>query len=183
MKGLSRFFMVILMCVGMGLSAHAQVMGAPEFMRGKLITGGNLGAGLSGSYLHVGVAPLFGYRITRSLEAGVRLGYDMHVYFQYNSPYLTHILSGAAYANFEIFRGFYIHGEYEKQLKMHSGGDVTQDAKPTWYTRIPVGLGYRQYLSESQFFYTSFLYDLNWDYYNSLYSNPFVIKVGYCYCF
>ena len=183
MKGFIKILMIVLMGVGVALPLEAQIMGGPDFMKGKFVTGGGIGAGFSGNQFYFGVSPQFGYRITRSLEAGARVGYDMYFYSNYTyGSYFTHILSGSVYANFEIFKGLYAHAEYEKQCLLHSGKDVT-NVGPSWYDSLLVGGGYRQYFSENGFVYYSILYDVNWDYYNSLYNNPFIIRMGYCYCF
>lgn len=174
---------VVLLGLGMASSVHAQTLGGPEYMKGKFVTGGGLGAGLSGSHFYFGISPQLGYRLTRSIEAGVRVGYDLHYYTDYYyGSYFTHILSGSVYANLEIFWGIYVQAEYEKQCLFYSGKDVT-NAGMSWYDSMLVGVGYRQYYSGNQFVYYSILYDLNWDYYNSLYNNPFIIRMGYCFCF
>ena len=174
---------MILMGIGISSSVLAQTLGGPDYMKGKMVTGGNIGGGYYGDHLYVGVAPQFGYRLTRSLEAGVRVGYDMHFFSDYYyGSYFTHILSGSAYANFEILWGIYVHAEYEKQCVLNSGNAVT-NVGPSWYDSMYVGAGYRQYYSANQFIYYSILYDLYWDYYSSLYNSPFVIRMGYCYCF
>ena len=183
MKRFVKILLVVLMGFGMASNLQAQTMGAPDYMKGKYVTGGSIGAGFSGNQFYFGVAPQFGYRITRSLEAGVRLGYDLHYYIDYYyGSYFTHIISGSVYSNLEVIWGLYVHAEYEKQCVLHTGKDVT-NVGPSWYDSMLVGAGYRQYYSGNQFVYYSILYDLNWDYYTSLYNNPFVIRMGYCLCF
>jgi hypothetical protein len=100
------------------MTAQAQTWGAPDYMKGKLVTGGQIGAGFSGNTLHLGIAPQLGFRPIRSLEVGIRLGYDLDYHFRsYYNPYSVcyHYFSGAIYANYEIFRGhrheFVIGGE------------------------------------------------------------------------
>ena len=53
---------------------EAQTFGGPESMKKKVVVGGDFGLGFYGNSFYVGVAPQIGYRLTRSLEAGVRLG-------------------------------------------------------------------------------------------------------------
>ena len=57
---------------------EAQTFGAPEVMKGKIVVGGNGDIGVAGNCFYVGVAPQAGYRLTRSLEVGTRLGYALN---------------------------------------------------------------------------------------------------------
>lgn len=171
--------MLILSC-----PLKAQVFGGPDFMKGKMVVGGIFTAGYSYNCLNLGIAPQFGYRLTRGLEVGARLGYDFSHYFRdpYYGNYNCHFFSGAIYANFEVFRGFYIHVEDEESCMLVRGNNM-DPTLPTWYNSAFVGVGYRQYTSDGSFVYFAFLYNLSWDYGNSgnsPYVNPYVIRVGYC---
>lgn len=164
----------------------AQIFGGPEFMKNKVVVGGNFGLGMYGSKLYVGLAPQAGYRLTRSLEVGVRLGYDLNYYYSsaYYGNYFCHYFSGSAYANYEIFSGIYLHVEDEEMCLLVRGQALNPTA-PDWYNSMFVGAGYRQYTSSSSFAFYSILYNLSWDYgyggYNSSpYASPFVIRIGYC---
>ena len=153
-------------------------------MRSASICSFNLG--FYGNSFYVGVAPQAGYRLTRSLEVGVRLGYDLNYYYgnYYYGNYFCHYFSGSAYANFEIFKGIYLQVEDEEMCLLIRGKAVDPTA-PTWYNSVFVGGGYRQYTGASSFAYYSILYNLSGDYgyggYNSSpYASPFVVRVGYC---
>ena len=182
-------FITVLFALALGLttsfSLKAQAFGAPAFMKGKMVVGGIFNAGYSTGCLHVGVAPQFGYRLTRSLEVGVRLGYDLSHYYRdpYYGSHNWHFFSGAAYANFEVFRGLYLHVEDEESCVLVRGQSLNPSA-PKWYNSAFVGAGYRQYAGDGSYVYFAFLYNLSWSYYNvdsSPYANPFVIRVGYCF--
>lgn len=166
--------------------AHAQSLGAPDFMRGKFVVGGSFGGGLYGNRLYLGLAPQIGFRITRSLEIGARLGYELNHYFgtPYYGSYSCHYFSGALYANLEVFRGLYLHVEDEESCMLLSGQVVNPNA-PKWYNSVFVGVGYRQYVNYGDFVYYSLLYNLSWGFdsagnYNTPYANPFMIRIGYC---
>ena len=166
---------------------EAQTFGGPEFMKNKVVVGGDFGFGMYGSSLYVGVAPQAGYRLTRSLEVGVRLGYDLNYYYgsAYYGNYFCHYFSGSAYANYEVFSGIYLHVEDEEMCLLVRGQALNPSA-PSWYNSVFVGAGYRQYTSSSSFAFYSILYNLSWDYGytgmdSSPYASPFVIRMGYCY--
>ena len=158
---------------------EAQTFGGPESMKGKVVVGGDFGLGLYGGAFYVGVAPQAGYRLTRSLEAGVRLGYDLYYNYNYLSGnYFCHYFSGSAYLNYEVFSGFFLHVEDEELCLLVRGHDINPTA-PTWYNSVVAGIGYRQYWGSGFTFY-SLLYNISWDY-NSPYNSPFMVRVGYCY--
>ena len=168
-------------------SAEAQSFGGPESMKGKVVVGGDLGLGLYGNSFYFGVAPQAGYRLTRSLEVGVRLGYDLYYHWRdyYYGNYFCHYFSGSAYANYEIYKGIYLHVEDEEMCSLTRGKALNPTA-PRWYNSVFVGAGYRQYASAKDFVFYSILYNLSWDYgyggnYDSPYASPFVIRMGYCF--
>lgn len=179
---MKRIVTIVALAIFMGFlstAAYSQQFGAPEVMNKKLVLGGDANLGLAGNYLYVGIAPQAGFRLTRSLEAGVRLGYDLNYVWRsaYYGSYFCHYFSGSVYANYEVFSGIYLHVEDEEMCSLYSGKNLTQDVVE-WYNSVFVGVGYRQYFNTSYTFY-SVLYNLSWEY-GYPYSNPFVIRVGYC---
>lgn len=162
------------------MTAQAQTWGAPDYMKGKLVTGGQIGAGFSGNTLHLGIAPQLGFRPIRSLEVGIRLGYDLDYHFRsYYNPYSVcyHYFSGAIYANYEIFRGIYVHAEDEELCCLVRG-------HADWFNTVFAGVGYRHYYNTSYVYY-AFLLNLSWifddyGYATSPYASPYVVRMGYC---
>lgn len=184
MKRIISVLFALVLSVTVSSTVKAQIFGGPDFMKGKMVAGGIFNAGYSSGCLHLGIAPQFGYRLTRSLEIGVRVGYDLYHY--YNSPYYgrynSHFFSGALYANFEIFQGIFVHVEDEESC-MLVRGNALNPTTPNWYNSAFVGGGYRQYTSANSYVYFAFLYNLSWSYAHpseSPYVNPFVIRTGYC---
>lgn len=187
MKRIISILFALVLSMTLSSTIKAQVFGAPDFMKGKKVVGGIFAAGYSSGCLHVGAAPQFAYRLTRSLEIGVRVGYDLYHYYAspYYGSYNSHFFSGAVYANYEIFHGIYVHVEDEESC-MFVRGQALNPSTPTWYNSAFVGGGYRQYTSEASFVYFAFLYNLSWSYAHpgdSPYVNPYVIRMGYCFGF
>lgn len=187
---MKRFFAIVLalaLTMSVSYELKAQMFGGPDFMRGKAVVGGNAKLGLAHRNFYAGVSPQIGYRLTRSLEIGARLGYDLNYYFgtQYaTASYFTHFFSGAVYVNCDIFNGFYVHVEDEEMCRLVSGHAV-ETSYSRWFNSIFVGGGYHQYLSEKSFTFYSILYNLSWGlglngYQESPYATPFVIRVGFC---
>lgn len=180
---------IILLALTMALMAivparvEAQYLGAPEEMKGKLVVGGDADLGFAGSCFYVGVSPQLGFRLTRNLEIGVRLGYDLEYYYGYYGNSFYHYFSGATYVNYEIFSGIYLHVEDEELCSLVSVVDASSIAT-RWYNSVFVGAGYRQYFNDTWFSYYSVLYNLSWN--NgfaggeSPYASPLVIRVGFC---
>lgn len=162
-------------------SVQAQIFGGPQSMKGKVVVGADVGAGMYGDCFYVGIAPQAGYRLTRSLELGVRLGYELNHYNDYYyGSYNCQYFSGSAYTNLEIYRGLYLHAEDEELCMLIRGNAVNPNA-PSWYNSVFVGVGYRQYSFDSSYIYYAFLYNLSWDYANSPYASPYVIRAGVCF--
>lgn len=175
---------IFAMALGLTLSnrLEAQIFGAPEYMKGKVVVGGNADLGFAYDCFYIGVAPQAGYRLTPSLEVGARLGYDLRYFWDYYGNYYYHFFAGALYANYEVFSGLYVHVEDEEICCLVSGTDLGA-VQTNWSNSVFVGGGYRQYFNETSYAYYSVLYNLSWDYsYNNFtpYASPFVVRVGYC---
>lgn len=164
---------------------EAQAFGAPESMKGKVVIGGNGDLGFAYDCFYMGIAPQVGLRLTRNLEIGARLGYDMNYYtgdYYYYDSYCAHYFSGALYANYEIFSGIFAQVEDEEVCCLFSGLEAGSDT-PKWCNSVFVGGGYRQYYDATSYLYYSVMYNLSWDYaYGSFtpYASPFVVRVGFC---
>lgn len=176
---------VLAMCTA---TVSAQLPKAPSEMKGKIVTGGNFGFDIWGNTLYFSVSPQIGYRLTRGLEAGVRLGYDLNYTFdRYYGNWSVHHISAGAYINYEIIKGIYVHLEDEETCRLVFDGLVSNGSGPRWYNSLFVGAGYRQYISETGYAYITLLYNLRWDYsvgeVNSPYSRPLMVRVGYCFGF
>ena len=96
---MKRFLILMTLFSVLGLGARpafAQRFGAPEGMKNKIVVGGNVGAGYYGNALSVSLSPQVGYRLTRSLEVGTRLGYQMTYRLQCLRPLFRPFLHGIA---------------------------------------------------------------------------------------
>lgn len=165
--------------------AYGQRFGAPEGMKNKIVVGGNIGAGYYGNTLSLSLAPQIGYRLTRNLETGVRLGYHMnyHVYSSAYGPYFDHFFSGSLYANYEIFAGLYAQVEDEAVCCLVSGPNLHSTGSD-WFNSILIGGGYRQYSGSRSYVFYALMYDLSWDFMDmnkNPYNSPFVVRMGFCY--
>lgn len=162
---------------------------APLEMKGKTVVGGHVSGGASGNCIYFTLSPQIGYRLSKGLEAGVRLGYSLQYYFDsYYGNCSVHHFSAGLYANYEIYRGIYLHVEDEESCLMTSEGFFSNPTAPQWYNSLFIGGGYRQYFSTTAYAYVSLLYNLSWDYtsdgwVNSPYSRPLLYRMGYCYGF
>ncbi len=161
---------------------EAQTFGAPNEMKGKFVVGGNFNLGIAGNCFYAGLAPQAGYRLTRSLEIGARVGYDLKYYWDPYGNYYYHYFAGAVYASYEIYSGIFVQVEDEEIGSLFSGTDVN-GLKFNWTNSVFVGGGYRQYYDATGFAFFSLMYNLSWDPTSvnyTPYGNPFVIRVGIC---
>ena len=177
----------ILLLSAISSAALAQLPKAPEEMRRKIVVGGHFGGGFAGNYIHLSVSPQLGYRLTKSLEVGIRLGYNLnYVFDNYYGNYSIHHVALGTYANYEVVKSLYLHVEEEETCRLTFDGFASNPSKPLWYNSFFVGAGYRDYFSGTSFAYIALLYNLLWDYglngeVNSPYSRPLVIRIGYCF--
>lgn len=172
-----------LMLLGFSGKASAQFFSNVPDLKGKMIYGGNVGFGLSGNYLNLSLAPQIGYRIFNPWEVGVRGIYNLQCYFDrlYGNRY-SHYFGVAPYTNVQVFSGLFLHVEDEIMFGFSRWNHETSSAR--WYNSVFVGGGYRQYSYKGSFAYVMALYNLSWarpENYDSPYSSPLVIRVGYCF--
>lgn len=173
----------------LSVSSIAQRPAHVSDLKGKLVTGGNFGAGMYGNNLYLSLAPQLGFRMTEGLEVGIRAIYNLNYYFdRYYGDMAMHHFGAAAYANYEIYRGLYVHAEDEQLCRINTNGLIYDSSKPRWYNSLFLGAGYRQYVTPRSFAYFVFLYNVNWEYtYNgeweSPYASPIVYRIGYCFGF
>lgn len=182
MKKFVSIIFALALTVTLSYQLEAQTFGAPEVMKGKIVVGGNADLGFAYNCFYVGVAPQVGYRLTRSLEVGARMGYDLRYFWDYYGNYYYHFFAGALYANYEIYHGIYAQVEDEEMCCLISGTNLGA-ATTNWSNNFFIGGGYRQYYNATSFVFYSLHYNLSWDYsYNSFtpYASPFVVRVGFC---
>lgn len=165
--------------------ASAQSMPDMPDLKGKMIYGGNFGFGLSGNYLNLSIAPQVGYRVFNPWEVGVRGIYNLQCYFDrvYGNEY-AHYFGVAPYTNLQVFKGLFLHVEDEVMYGISRWNHETQSGR--WYNTVFVGGGYRQYSYSGSYAYFMVLYNLSWGLLNNgtwdtPYSSPFVLRVGYCF--
>lgn len=189
---MKKFFLLISMML-MGVTiGTAQIRLFPDVpnMKGKWITGGNLGLGMVGRTLYFSIAPQLGYRVTNAWEVGVRTIYDLDCNFdRYNGNTTLHHFGLAGYTSLQVYKGFFIHAEDEMMYRIARFNHQTVDAEK-WFNSIFVGAGYRSYYSSNTYAYIMVLYNLSWgvipetsNVWDTPYSNPISFRVGYCFGF
>ena len=178
--------LVIAFLALVSLKVEAQNAGAPEVMKGKVLWCGGIGFpyySFKNNSFYFGLFPQVGYRLTRSLEVGTRLGYQyQHQKVNnifYSASATAHYFSGALYANYEFFRGLYVHVEDEEMRALYRGNGVILPPS-SWYNNFFVGGGYRYYFSETGFVFFNLLYNLLWDKMSgNPYTSPLRFSVGF----
>jgi len=181
---MKRIASILLIFMAMSFTTvMAQLPQAPSSMKGKIVTGGDFGLSFYGNSLYFNVSPQIGYRLTPSLEVGLRLGYNLNFHFDTGyGKYSIHHLFGGVYANYEVIKGLYLHVEDEEACRFSK---YFSDDKMQWYNSLFAGAGYRQYVTEQSFVFISVLYNLSWKLgvngeVNSPYASPLLVRAGYC---
>lgn len=141
----------------------------------RIVFGGGLGLGFGSDQDYVLVSPSIGYMLTRKLMAGVNLTYQYNN-IKYFSPSLkTHSYGGGPFARFMLFRGIFVHTEYE--YLSYEFFDTRKG-----YESFMAGGGFIQPLGDKASFYLlalyNFLYETPAIGEYSPYNSPLVIRAG-----
>ena len=178
---------LMLLLMGFTDKASAQFLPDVPDMKGKFVVGGDFDFGLYGSYLNFAIAPQIGYRIFSPWEVGLHGVYDLNCDFNsyYGSTY-AHYFGLAPYTNFQVYKGLFVHVEDEVMYGFSRWNHETMRSK--WFNSVFVGGGYRQYSYNGSFVYYMLLYNLSWgaipsNNWDTPYSSPILLRVGYCFSF
>ncbi len=137
----------------------------------RVFTGGGIGLQF-GSQTFINVTPIFGYRLTDKLAAGVSATYMYYKYKDYNPAYSysSSTYGGSIFSRYLIFENLFAHVEYEL-LRMQIHDDFSRLLGTQDVISVLVGGGYRQMLGERSSINLMLLYNLNETSY-SPYQNP-----------
>lgn len=160
------------------LAAHAQ--GEDNSLKGvpaneRLVFGGGMGLGFGSDQDYVMLSPSVGYMLTRKFMAGVNLTYQYNNYKFYSPSIKTHSYGGGPFARYMLFRGIFVHTEYE-----YLSYEFFEQR--TGYESFMAGGGFIQPLGSKASFYLlalyNFLYDTPQPGEFSPYNSPLVIRAG-----
>jgi hypothetical protein len=145
-------------------------------MRERIFFGGNFGLQF-GTITFVDVSPLIGYRFTDKFSAGPGISYMFYrERFAGFAPFETSIYGGRIFSRYEIFRGIFLHGEYEVLNREIFDYLVSPDRFRMNVTSILLGGGFRQHMGGRTFLNLLVLWNINESAY-SMYNNP-IIRMG-----
>jgi hypothetical protein len=159
-------------------------------LRRRLVFGGGAGAAFSTGGSFIEISPLVGYRITDKWQAGVggtyirawgtRVFVDYQGNIVHTEKYATSIYGARTYTEYDIFKQFFLHGEYEA-LNLEYYDINTGETPRTWIGNPLVGGGFRSSIGEHGSFNILALYNLNYanNKERSPYPSPFVIRMNF----
>ena len=182
MKRFGIIAVLLVMLLGSSNQVSAQFFQDEPNMKGKITYGGGFAFGLNFNTLNLSLAPQVGYRILSPWEVGLRGIYNLRCNFAYREYF--HYVGFSPYTNCQIFRGLFIHAEYEN---LYGFARLDQESVGgSWYRSVFVGGGFRS-SSYGGGYFVMLLYNLSWNY-NKFqndwlypYGSPFVIRVGFCF--
>ncbi|WP_303311461.1 hypothetical protein [Hymenobacter sp. BT730] len=164
---------------------------AAEAPKSKYFLYSNFGLGFSsnpyeGSQFSLSLAPAIGYRVTERLAVGPGISYSFNNYSfpdyavqqGYPNSVQLHNIGVKAFAQFIVFREFFLHGEYEvtRAEQLYQDNSSTQvklfTAKKTISTPL-LGVGYRQQFGNRAAGDISVLYNFN-DGLDDIYGQPVI---------
>ena len=186
MKRFAIIASLFLMLFGFAGKASAQLLPDVPDMKGKITIGGDFDFGIYGHYLNFAIAPQVGYRIFSPWEVGLRGIYNLNCYFNsYSGNEYYHYFGVAPYTNFQVYKGLFVHTEYESLYGLVRYNHETYGGE--WYHSLFVGGGYRSYAYTGSYYYVMLLYNLsygsmeNWSSGLYPYASPIVMRVGFCF--
>ncbi len=123
----------------------------------RLWFGGGIGAGF-GTVDYIEVTPIVGYNLTERFSFGGGLTY------RYRNddrlPGSTNDYGANVFGRYTVFRGFYVHGEYEYlNYEFVSGGSTDRDN----FNSLLAGPGFHKPLGRRTGLYVSALYNFSYD--------------------
>jgi hypothetical protein len=141
----------------------------------RLVFGGGLSATF-GDVTNVGISPVIGYRITDKFSAGIGIGYQYTRYknflvnpstYQYENLKIN-IFTPSVWARYLVFDNFFVHGEYEQNFVSYNDyrNSTSTPGAVEGYTAhlsvpaAPVGVGYRQPITDRSSLLMMALYDV-----------------------
>lgn len=140
----------------------------------RLFTGGGIGLQVGGSYTYVGLSPILGYRITDKFSAGLGATY---IYLQDKpNKFSTSVYGGKVFAEYDIYRGFSPHMEYEI-LNLEIYDRFVFNRKRINVDSFLIGASYVQPIGEHSGIYIMALFNLIEDIYTP-YENP-ILRIGF----
>lgn len=173
-------FSITLMFITSGyvFSQQPQQVATTEPRPKRWVAGGDFGLGFSAFGMNARVAPQIGYMLVPRWEAGLRLTYLYSNIKDMGVRYHFHDVGGGIYTSYDVYKGFFLHGENELlsyNKAFFNSGLLTKDR--VLVNSVFVGLGYRQYFGENSSTWIMLLYNIN-ETLDSPYSNP-LFRVGF----
>jgi len=149
-----------------------------KFDMSKVYAGGGLGFQF-GNYTFIDISPVFGYRFTSEISAGIGLTYK---FYQDNrlADYKTHIYGGSIFGNYAFIKNFFAHVEFEllnlDEIKVLPNGTVFSKERRD-FNYLWVGGGFRQPVGKNSFLVLTILYNVL-DTKGFFYPNP-IYRIGF----
>ena len=151
-------------------------------LRDRLFFGGNFGASF-GRWTFVDVSPMVGYRITPRFSAGVGATYQYQSDRDFDIS--QSVYGGRLFSRYGIATNFlgvgnlFAHAEYEALFAKRSFGSFAGRVENTnLFPAFFIGGGLAFPIGNRSAFTISALYNPFYDQDNTLYGNPFQIRVG-----
>lgn len=127
-------------------------------LKDKIYYGGNIGLSF-GSYTHIGIYPLIGFKITPKLSTGVKITYQYIKDNRYSGvTYSTSNYGGSVFARYRIIPQLYLHSEYE--VLNYELYNAVGESNRTWVPFLYVGAGFSQRLGGNAWLNIQVLFDV-----------------------
>lgn len=142
----------------------------------RVLVGGSLGASV-GTVVFVDVSPAVGYRVTDLMRVGAGFTYRYLNDRRFTIPFKQSVIGWRAWAQHDLFFGFFAHVEYENLTARFSEGNT-----PTFAGRFPMAMlggGYAMEMGAKSVAQIQVLYPVALNPGNSLYFSPIDIRFAF----
>ncbi len=144
----------------------------------KMYFGGTFGLSF-GTYTSIGVYPLFGYKITPKLSAGLELGYQ-YLENKYYTPTISSSNYGASiFTRYRLIPAIYLHAEF-KYFNYEIHYPVDNNTSRQFVPFLCLGAGFSQRVGCSSWIYAQILFDVLNDPNSPFRSGKPFYSVGVC---
>ncbi|MBN2747278.1 MAG: hypothetical protein JXR34_11180 [Bacteroidales bacterium] len=156
-----RNLIIFFIFTSISLQVEAQIfsLGKSDSSDKRFYLGGNLGLSF-GTITNIYIAPELAYALTENLHAGIGVSYQFTRDIRYN-PFIDYsVYGGKLFGRYFFLDDFFVQAEYERLVYDANYSNTNNKMQ---YDGIYGGVGYRQWMGESSFYYIALLFDLNDD--------------------
>ncbi len=153
------FLILVFICISTTVSGQVFSQKNSDSFGSKYFVGGNFGLSF-GTITNIYLAPEFAYAVTENFHAGIGISYQFTRDLRYN-PFIDYsVYGGKLFGRYFFLENFFLQAEYERLIY---DANYSNSNNKMQFDGIYGGVGYRQWMGDTSFYYIALLFDLNDD--------------------